>query len=211
MEPFYNRDGIIIYLGDSRQILPKLSLGTIVTDPPYPDYYADKYDYFPPLFLDDYPVHQMIFWSAKASFPLDYTAIHIWDKKTGAGSEYERVFERNGAKNFKVFRHYLINSTVAANFTRDVYTGHKSQKPTALMVDLIKKLVKAGPIIDPFMGSGATLEAAYKLGYDSIGIEKNEDFANMAVKRLSRLPLRMPNNPNAGDAQSSFFDEDTGA
>ena len=57
---------------------------------------------------------QFIFWTSKEPFILDYTAIHIWDKKTGCGSEYERIFERNGNKNFKVFRgechrNFLIN------------------------------------------------------------------------------------------------------
>lgn len=209
MTPFYSRDGITIYLGDSREILPTLSPGSIVTDPPYPDQYEDEYNYFTPLFLNEFECHQLVFWSARAEFPLSYSAIHIWDKKMGAKrAEYERIFERHGQNGYRMFRHYFINSTVAASYTRDIFLGHKSQKPVSLMSDLIKKLVKVGPIVDPFMGSGSTLEAAYKHGYDSIGIELNERYAEMAVSRLERLPIRMPNKAIQPTAQARLFPQD---
>ena len=134
-----------IYQGDCLEYLDDLpDINFILTDPPYPDYYAEEYKYKDGLldFLKDFNCRQLIFWTSKIDFPLDYTAIHIWDKKTGCGSEYERIFERNGHKNFKVFRHYLINSTVAANYTKDIFTGHKSQKPINLITELIEKYTK---------------------------------------------------------------------
>ena len=70
----------------------------VLTDPPYPDYHTDLYRYSEEAIklLDRFNCKQSIFWSAKFPFPLSYTAIHIWDKKTGCGSQYERIFERNG-------------------------------------------------------------------------------------------------------------------
>ena len=73
------------------------------------------------------------------------------------------------------------------------------------MMDIIKKLCKSGPIVDPFMGSGATLEAGYKLGFDVVGIEIEQEFADMAVARLSKLALRLPNNQNTGELLQSGF------
>ena len=55
---------------------------------------------------------------------------------------YERIFERNGGNNWEVYNYYLINSSVAAKFTKDVFVGHPSQKPIALIRDLINKYTK---------------------------------------------------------------------
>jgi len=193
INPYYDHAGITIYHGDCRDILPHLEpVDLVLTDPPYPDYHAELYGYEDGIidFLKDIPCRQLVFWSAKVDFPLDHTAIHIWDKKTGCGSEYERIFERNGGANFKVYRYYLINSTVAASFTGDTFTGHPSQKPAKLLRDLISK-DKAITILDPFMGSGTTLVAAKQLGRKAIGIEIEEKYCEIAVKRLAQevLPL----------------------
>ena len=167
--------------------LPDNSVDAVVTDPPYPDYYKTEYQYVDGMidFLNQFACRQLVFWTAKMPFPLDYTAIHIWDKKTGCGSEYERIFERNGHKNFKMFRHYLINSTVAASFTRDTFTGHKSQKPIALMRNLIEKFTKPGDtVFDPFMGSGTTGVACVQTGRHFIGIEKDPIYFDIATRRI---------------------------
>jgi DNA modification methylase len=194
LSPYYEHGGITIYHGDCREVLPDVWFGAdlILTDPPYPDYHAERFHYSDDLLsaVNALPCRQFVFWSAKAEFPLTHTAIHIWDKKTGCGSEYERVFERNGNKNWKVFRQYLINSTVAASFAGDEFTGHPSQKPTKLLTAL---LMYAGgtSVLDPFVGSGSTLLAAKNLGRRAIGIEIEERYCEIAAKRLSQevLPL----------------------
>lgn len=175
-----------LYLGDCREILPMLGkVDAVVTDPPYPDWLAVEYGYREDgiNFLKEIPCRQIVFWSTKIEFPLDYSARHVWDKKTGCGSEYEFAFERNGQRNFKVFRHYLINSDVAASFTGDVWTGHKSQKPLALMLDIIDQ-IKTITILDPFMGSGTTGVACANLGRKFIGIEIEPKYFDIACRRI---------------------------
>lgn len=178
-----------IILGDCREVMKGFAddeFDLILTDPPYPDYHTDLYKYQPG-FLDDlkrFKCRQLIFWTAKEPFPLDYTAIHIWDKKTGAGSQYERIFERNGGSDYRVFRYYLINSTVAANFTGDTFEGHPSQKPIKLMRDLVGKFSKEGDhILDPFAGSGSTLRAAKDLNRQCTAIEINPKYIEIIKKR----------------------------
>ena len=147
-----------IYNEDCLETIKRLGkVDLIITDPPYPDYFADEYYYHEKIidFLKEIDCKQLIFWSAKAEFPLDYTAIHIWDKARGVGTMYERIFERNGHKGYKVFRGQKYNNQLDAIINRDVLTDHPSQKPIKLISKLLLDNSKEGDIIyDPFMGSG---------------------------------------------------------
>jgi DNA modification methylase len=177
---------------EGMKLIPDKSIDLVLTDPPYPDYHAELYGYRPePIkFLDNFKCPQFIFWSAKEPFILDYTAIHIWDKKCGVGSMYERIFERNGGANYSVFRYYLINSTVAANYTHETFTGHPSQKPTELLREIIIKNSKEGDLIlDPFMGSWTTARACKDLNRRFIGFELSEDYCRIGEERLKQQNL----------------------
>lgn len=71
-------------------------------------------------------------------------------------------------------------------------TKHPTQKPEALIVELIARHTNPGDkILDPFMGSGTTLVAAKRLGRRAIGIEINEQYAEVAAKRLAQGALPM--------------------
>jgi site-specific DNA-methyltransferase (adenine-specific) len=185
-----------LILGDCLEVMKGMqdkSVDAIITDPPYPDCYVDEYQYRDGLidFLNDYKCRQLVFWSAKVDFPLDYSAIHIWDKMVGCGSEYERIFERNGNANYKIFRDYFINSTVAAQMTNDEYTGHKSQKPLRLVKKLLLEFTNEGDnILDPFMGSGTTGVACVQTGRKFIGIEINPEYFAIAERRIKEAQMQ---------------------
>ena len=184
-----------VILGDCLEVMkgiPDKSIDLVLTDPPYPDYFQEEYQYKEGIlnYLKTFDCRQIIFWTAKDNFPLNHTAIHIWDKKVGAGSWYERIFERNGGKEYKVFRHYLINSDVAAKFTRDTNFPHPSQKPLALIRELVSIFSNEGDIIlDPFLGSGTTAVACKQLNRNFIGIEISEKYCEIARKRLEQEQL----------------------
>lgn len=61
---------------------------------------------------------------------------------------------------------------------------HQTQKPIELMRDLVKIVVPGGRILDPFAGSGSTLEAAQLEGYSADGIELSPMIAKAARERL---------------------------
>lgn len=62
---------------------------------------------------------------------------------------------------------------------------HPTVKSTALMEYLIKLITPpGGTVLDPFMGSGSTGVAAQRLGFDFIGIETNEEYFEIAKKRI---------------------------
>lgn len=68
--------------------------------------------------------------------------------------------------------------------------GHLSEKPEDLMEQLLRLCcpLTEGPrlIIDPFVGSGPTLEAARRLGLLSIGIELEREHCDLSVTRITR-------------------------
>jgi len=194
IKPYYSDKWVTIYHGDCEGILPQLDIKVdlVLTDPPYPDYHKDIYQETPIEFLDDIPCRQFIFWSSKYDFPIDYTAIHIWDKQVGCASEYERIFERNGQANYKMFRAYVMNSSVAANYAHDVFYEHPSQKPCKLIDALV--LLASQPndlILDPFLGSGTTCYCAKKLNRYSIGIEIEEKYCEIAAKRCCQEVMEL--------------------
>jgi site-specific DNA-methyltransferase (adenine-specific) len=64
---------------------------------------------------------------------------------------------------------------------------HPTEKPIALMADLVKDFTNPGELIcDPFMGSGTTGIAAVRLGRRFIGIERDEKHFEVACDRISK-------------------------
>lgn len=65
---------------------------------------------------------------------------------------------------------------------------HPTVKPIKLMQYLIKLVTPPkGTTLDPFMGSGSTGVAAKKLGFDFVGIEMNEEYFQIAKKRIENV------------------------
>ena len=62
---------------------------------------------------------------------------------------------------------------------------HATVKPLALMEWLVSLIVPPGGVVlDPFAGSGTTLQAALNKGFQPIGIEQDADYIKLIEKRL---------------------------
>lgn len=65
---------------------------------------------------------------------------------------------------------------------------HPAQKPLKLLIDWVTKFTDEGEtVLDPFMGSGTTGLACVKLGRKFIGIEKRQDYFELAVRRIAEV------------------------
>ena len=71
---------------------------------------------------------------------------------------------------------------------RGEYNDHPCVKPLSLMKYLctLVKQPEKNLILDPFCGSGSTLLACAELGIPCIGIEMDEHYCGITVKRISR-------------------------
>jgi site-specific DNA-methyltransferase (adenine-specific) len=67
----------------------------------------------------------------------------------------------------------------------DGVSWHPAQKPLEAVVRFVEVWVESDwRILDPFLGSGTTLVAAYRLGRRATGIEISEEYCELAAKRL---------------------------
>jgi len=67
---------------------------------------------------------------------------------------------------------------------------HPCEKPQTMLRHMIQTSTRPGDtVLDPFAGSGATLDAARQLGRRAVGIEKDEHWCEEIARRLSQNVL----------------------
>ncbi|WP_164868076.1 DNA-methyltransferase [Rhodovarius crocodyli] len=90
---------------------------------------------------------------------------------------------------------------------------HPTVKPLALMQWLVRLMTPpGGTVLDPFSGSGSTLEAAFREGFDAIGIEADATYYGDIKRRLAErcggevALARPPAAPPAKVSAGPLFD-----
>lgn len=77
-----------------------------------------------------------------------------------------------------------LDGTATDRLTKSA-NHHPTVKPIRLMEYLIKLVTPPnGQVLDPFMGSGSTGCAAVKLGFNFIGIEREQEYVEIAKRRI---------------------------
>jgi len=77
---------------------------------------------------------------------------------------------------------------------------HPTQKPLDLIEWIISYWSFEGDLVlDPFLGSGTTMEACLKLNRNCIGVEINPEYINITKKRLNW-------GHSLGDVEFEFYE-----
>lgn len=98
------------------------------------------------------------------------------------------------------------------------YENHPSQKPESLMERIIRASSDPGnTVLDPFAGTFTTCAVAKRLGRKTIGIELQEEYLKIGLRRLriqsecqGEKPTRIQNSfaTNVNSSQLSLFEDD---
>ena len=121
----------------------------------------------------------------------------VWDKRDGVGSNNQADCEfiwTNLKKPSRLYRHLWSGLLRAGEENVAVSEKlHPNQKPVALVQWVIEyaECPSDLPIVDPYAGSGTTLLASKRLGYEAIGIEIEPKYCEIAVKRLRQSVLAL--------------------
>ena len=207
-KPYYERDGITIYHGDCREVLPTLGpVDLVLTDPPYGIAHVALHgsngskmwgkervhgdgEAFDPAHLLHFP--RLILWGANCYAPrLPESAGWIVWNKSPLGPRKGFVYSHSELAWTNLMGHVENVDLLWEGADRQGENFlHPTQKPVGLMRQLIERFGGAdGVTLDPYMGSGTTLRAAKDLGHKAIGIEIEERYCEIAAKRLSQEVL----------------------
>jgi site-specific DNA-methyltransferase (adenine-specific) len=120
-----------------------------------------------------------------------WRGIMVWDKKNARPQPCRPrqscefiVWASNGPLDVKRNAPYMPGIFAAAPPVGENRL-HQTEKPIALMRELVHICETGGLILDPFAGSGSTLVAAILEGYRYIGIEKDAYYYDVAQKRIA--------------------------
>lgn len=201
MKPYYNADGITIYHGDCREILPHVTADAVFADPPYGVDKAEWDGQFPSEWI---PLAAA---AAKQALAVTPGIVNLLTMPREIGTHQYRWTmsvrimnsRMRGALGFGNWIPCLLYSrngtsvySCAQDATEIVIHGdmpdHPSPKPIGAMRWLLQR-IPGRTIIDPFMGSGTTLVAAREQGRQAIGIEISERYCEIAVRRLAQRTL----------------------
>lgn len=206
LTPYYQADGITIFLGDCREVLPHVKADVVVMDPPYgigwhprvnnldsPWKDTEQFDPVPLLnacprrlffggnyFADKLPPSPDWLTWIKRPIAFDFSN----DRRSYSTVELAWSDFGCGAR-FKV---HVWDGGMRAGDPSNRTFVHPAQKPVEVMRWCLG-LAPPGIILDPFMGSGTTLVAAKQLGRRAIGIEISPEYCAIAVKRLAQTEL----------------------
>ena len=240
IRPYYETNGVTLFHGDCREILPQLSgFDVVIADPPYGET-SLEWDRWPTGWVDAVSAtgartlwcfgSMRMFLDRRDDFAGWHMAQDlVWEKHNGSGfhaDRFKRVHEhavqwyrgpweaqrrevpvtldavkRTVRKKGRPAHMGHIDATpfvsedggprlmrsVIFARSRHGVALHPTEKPAAFVTHLVTYSVAPGAIVvDPFVGSGTTLEVARNTGRVGVGIEIDEAKCEIAARRLAQ-------------------------
>jgi site-specific DNA-methyltransferase (adenine-specific) len=205
VKPYYDEDGITLYHGDCREVLPRIgNVGLVLADPPYNVGLAYGRSFVDSSPIDEYRrftrewfyacfskalrvvvtpgAANLAMWAA-----MDPSWIYCWTNSstTPGGRSCMRLgWEPLVAFGFPIKP--LGSDVVNYAISKQAGVGdHPCPKPLDLFRFVVDRFsVEGSAVLDPFAGSGTTLVAAKLEGRAAIGIEVEERYCEIAANRL---------------------------
>jgi hypothetical protein len=115
---------------------------------------------------------------------------------TGRAARYPDVVGTGASRFFPTFR-YQAKAPTSERPTYTTTDGRKVAHPTVKPLGLMRWLVRlvtppSGTVLDPFAGSGATVEACLIEGFDCIAIERDPESLPLIQIRIDRQAGTLP-------------------
>ena len=210
MKPYYQDEWVTIYHGDCREILPQLpKVDLVLTDPPYgigldygtfvdtPVNVRNLVVSVMPLILESasrvaltcgvrqiawYPPSTWILcWFNRAGTGMNPWGFTCWQPVLVYGKDPYLENRMGGRPD------YIEGSEGAS--TKE----HPCAKPIKFWKKLLARVsvMSTDVVLDPFLGSGTTVEACKALNRKCIGIEIEEKYCEIAAKRCSQSVMAL--------------------
>jgi site-specific DNA-methyltransferase (adenine-specific) len=196
-------DGVTLYLGDCRDILPTLGpVDAVVTDPPYGMSFQSNHRAVRHDAIQNDADAELLKWACGIQAKHSRYVFCRWDNLPDVPKPRSLVTWVKNNWSMGDLNHEHARQTEVALFypgpehsfpkgrPTDVIeaprTGnehHPTEKPVQLMMAILEWT--RGTVIDPFMGSGTTGVAAVRLGRSFIGVEVDKTHFDTACRRIS--------------------------
>lgn len=128
-----------------------------------------------------------------------WSEVHHQQQREGHGGARKETFRRSigastygglGAASYVDDGRRLTRTVLRVARPLKSVAVHPTEKPTGILDPLIAySCPPGGTVLDPFAGSGSTLDAARCSGRKAIGVEASEEYCEVIARRLSQGSL----------------------
>jgi ParB-like chromosome segregation protein Spo0J len=198
-----------LYLGDFEEVcrsrITRESIDLIITDPPYPinEFPLEKWEALAVVAKRSLkPGAFFVTYSGQEHLPeiterLSHHLTWFWQFGNFHSSNETMIHDKKVRNRFKPILIYTNSQrgarAIEHQWMFDALTGgkgdkalHEEAQPESEAEYFIEKLTEPGAVVlDPLLGSGTTVRAAYKLGRESIGIEKDPERLEIARSSIA--------------------------
>lgn len=112
--------------------------------------------------------------------------------KVGKRPPVDKVIKEASKLTTQEWQTWAVNSIWEMNPAKAKKEGHPAPFPEELPRRLIKLYSFVGDtVLDPFMGTGTTLQAAFNLQRNSVGFEVSEEYLRLAENKVSQAQSKL--------------------